>query len=106
MENHYTHILSVIDEQEAEDGRTAFEQFQTELFTLLEQVHDAIDKARGEEEAQAEAETRVSRVRLLGEKWGGAYHRIETLLGELQPQLEGEPIDNLELLKVKPRNLN
>ena len=54
----------------------------------------------------AAAETRVSRVCLLGEKWGGAYHRIETLLGELQTQLEGEPIDNLELLKVKTRNLN
>ena len=45
VENHYTHILSVIDEQEAEDGRAAFEQFQTELFTLLGWVNDAIDKA-------------------------------------------------------------
>ena len=61
-------ILSVIDKQEAEDGCAAFEQFQTELFTLLGRVHDAIDVARGEEEAQKDANTRVSRVRLLGER--------------------------------------
>ena len=70
VENHYTHILTVIDEQEAEDGRAAYEQFQTELFTLLGQVQDAIDKARGEEEAQEDANLKVSRIRLLGERWG------------------------------------
>ena len=45
VENLYTHILTVSDEQEVEDGRAAFELFQTELFTLLGRVHDAIDVA-------------------------------------------------------------
>ena len=71
VENHYTHILTLISEQEAEDGRAAHEQFQTQLFTLLGQVQDAIDKAREEEEAQEDANLKVSRVRLLGERWGG-----------------------------------
>ena len=101
VENHYTHILTVIGEDEDEDNRDAHEQFQTQLFTLMGRVQDAIDRARGEEEAQEDANRKVSRLRLLGERWGGAYHRIETVLAQLKTRLEGEPINNLELLEVK-----
>ena len=101
VENHYTHILSVIGDEEDEDERNAHEQFQTQLFTLMGWVQDAIDRARGEEEAQENANRKVSRLRLLGERWGGAYHRIETVLAQLKTRLEGEPINNLELLEVK-----
>ena len=43
----------------------------------------------------------MSRVRQLGERWGAAYQHIETVLGELKTRLEGEPIENVELLDVK-----
>ena len=44
VENHYTHILTLISEQEAEDGRPAHEQFQTQYLTLIGWVQDALDK--------------------------------------------------------------
>ena len=72
VENHYTHILSVIGDEEDEDERNAHEQFQTQLFTLMGRVQDAIDRARGEEEAQEDANRKVSRLCLLGERLGGA----------------------------------
>ena len=43
----------------------------------------------------------MSKVRQLGERWEAAYQYIETFLGELKTRLEGEPIDNIELLEVK-----
>ena len=44
VENHYTHILTLISEQEAEDGRPTHEQFQTQYLTLIGWVQDALDK--------------------------------------------------------------
>ena len=73
---------------------------------MMGRVQDALDKIREEEEAQEQANLKVSKVRLLGERWGAAYHRIETVLGELKTRLEGEPIDNVELLGVKSAQLN
>ena len=101
VEKHYMNILSMIDDEEDEDERDEHQQFQTQLFTLMGLVQDAIDRAWGEEEAQENANRKVSRLCLLGERWGGAYHRIETVLAQLKTRLEGEPINNLELLEVK-----
>ena len=44
VEGYYTHILTLISEQEAEDGRLAHEQFQTQYLTLIGRVQDALDK--------------------------------------------------------------
>ena len=38
------------------------EQYKTQFFTLMGRVHDAIDKAREEEEAQEQAKLKVSKV--------------------------------------------
>ena len=43
VEDYYTHILTMITEQEAEDGRLAHEQFQTQYLTLIGRVQDAIN---------------------------------------------------------------
>ena len=51
VEDYYMHILTLIIEQEAEDGCLAHEQFQTQYLTLIGQVQDAIDTLREEEEA-------------------------------------------------------
>ena len=51
VEDHYMHILTLITEQEAEDGRLAHEQFQTQYLTLIGRVQDALDTHREEEEA-------------------------------------------------------
>ena len=48
----------------------------------------------------------MSKARQLGERWQAAYHRIETVLGELKTRFEGEPIDNIELLGVKSAQLD
>ena len=58
------------------------------------------------EEASEQDLLKVSRVRQLGERWEAAYQHIETVLGELKTWLEGEPIDNVELLGVKSAQLN
>ena len=62
VEGYYMHILTLISEQEAEDGRLAHEQFQTQYFTLIGRVQDALDKIREEEEAQEWENLKVSKV--------------------------------------------
>ena len=107
IENYYTHILTLVeDEQEAEDGRLAYEEFQTQYLNLNGRVQDALDEHRVAEEAREQDLLRVSRVRQLGERWEVAYQHIETVLGELKTRLEGEPIDNVELLGVKSAQLD
>ena len=106
VKGYYMHILTLITEQEAEDGRLAHEQFQTQYLTLIGRVQDALDKLREEEEAQEQENLKVSKVRQLGERWAAAYQHIETVLGELKTRLEGEPIDNVELLGVKSAQLD
>ena len=45
VENYYTHILTLVeDEQEAEDGRLAYEEFQTQYLNLNGRVQDALDE--------------------------------------------------------------
>ena len=106
VEKHYTNILSMIDDEEDEDEHNEHQQFQTQLFTLTGLVQDAIDRARGEEEAQENANRKDSRIRLLGERWTGAYHRIETILAQLKTPLDGKPINSLELLEHKSTRLD
>ena len=43
VEDYYTRSLTLIDEQEAEDGRLAHEQFQTQYLTMIGWVQDALD---------------------------------------------------------------
>ena len=105
VEDYYMHKLTLIDEQEAEDGRLAHEQFQTQYLTLIGRVQDALDKHREEKEARERDHLKVSRVRQLGERWEVAYQHIDTVLAELKTGLEGEPIDNVELLGVKSARL-
>ena len=106
VENYYTHILTLIEEEQAEADRLAYEEFQTQYLNLNGRVQDALDAHREEEEDRERDNLKVSRVRLLGERWGAAYQHIETILGELKSWLEGEPIDNVELLEVKSAQLN
>ena len=60
VEDYYMHILTLITEQEAEDGRLAHEQFQTQYLTLIGRVQDSLDKLREEEEAQERENVKVS----------------------------------------------
>ena len=101
LENHFAHILLVGSEEETEEARGDHEEFQTELFALLSRVQDAIDKAKDEEEALMEADSRESRIRVLGERWLGTYRCIDAVLGELQTRLRGDPIDSLDVLELK-----
>ena len=101
LENHFVHILLVGSEEEAEEACGDHKEFQTELFALLSRVQDAIDKAKDEEEALMEADSRESRIRVLGERWLGTYRRIDAVLGELQTRLGGDPINSLDVLELK-----
>ena len=108
VEKLYTNILTMMDgdDDEDEDKRDAHLLFQTELFTLRDQVQDAIATSRGEEEAQDNLNRKDSQIRTLGERWTRAYHRIDTVLAQLKTRLEGEPINSLELLEHKSTRLD
>ena len=41
----------------------------------------------------------------MGERWTGAYHRIDTVLAQLKTRLGGKPINSLELLEHKSARL-
>ena len=66
VENHYLHILSLMSEEEAEAGRAAHEQFQTQFFAMMGWVQDALDKIQEEEEAQEWESQKVSKLCQLG----------------------------------------
>ena len=44
VENHYSHILSLMSEKEAEASHAAHKQFQTQFFTMMGRVQDALGK--------------------------------------------------------------
>ena len=52
VEDNFKHILTLINDQEAEGGRLAHEQFHTQYLTMIGRVQDALDKHQGEEDAQ------------------------------------------------------
>ena len=45
------------------------------------------------------------KVQQLSDRWDAAYQHVETVLEELKTRLEGEPIENVELLQVKSNQL-
>ena len=102
VEQLYQTILTLTDNVEDETERTAHLAFQTELFTLRDQVQDAVATARATEETRKDLARKEGRLRTFGEKWTAAYHRIDTVLAELKTCLtDGDPITSLELLEHK-----
>ena len=67
VEKLYTNVLTLMDNDEDEGERDAHLRFQTELFTLRDQVQDAVTIARDAEEAQHNLERKAGRIRTLGE---------------------------------------
>ena len=45
------------------------------------------------------------KVQQLSGRWEAAFQHVETVLGELKTRLEGEPMENVELLGVKSSQL-
>ena len=89
VENYFTHILTLVEDGQAEDDRLAYEEFQTRYLTLKGRAEDALDGHQVEEEARERDRLKVSKVCQLGERWGVAYHHIETVLGELKTRVRG-----------------
>ena len=91
VEKLYQNILTLTDNVEDEAERNAHLAFQTELFTLRDQVQDAVTAGRDTEETRNDLARKEGRIRTFGEKWTAAYHRIDTVLGELKLALEVTP---------------
>ena len=105
VEKLYQNVLSLRDNVEDAGEHGAHLAFQTELFTLRDQVQDAVTVGRDAEEARNDLARKEGRLRTFGEKWTAAYHRIDTVLGELKTRLGGDPITSLELLEHKSARL-
>ena len=105
MENYYIHIRTFTDEDQAEIDRVAFEEFQTRYLDVNGRVEDALEDHRIEEETREQDRLKVLKVKQLSDRWEAAYQHIETVLEELKTRLEGEPIENVELLQVKSSQL-
>ena len=50
VENYYVHIRTMTDDDQAEDDRVAFEEFQTRYLDINGRVEDALEEHRLEEE--------------------------------------------------------
>ena len=52
VENYYTHIRTLIEDEQAEDDRLAYEEFQTQYLDVSGRVTDALEDHRLEEETR------------------------------------------------------
>ena len=52
VENFYEHILTLTEDEQAEDNRLAYEEFQTRYLDLNGRVEDALEEHQLEEEAR------------------------------------------------------
>ena len=52
VENYYVHIRTMTDDDQAEDDRIAYEEFQTRYDDLHDRVEDALEDYRLDEEAR------------------------------------------------------
>ena len=105
VENLYDHLCTMTDKDQAEIDRVAFVDFQTRYIDLFGRVEDALEEHRIEEETREQARLKVIKIQQLGDRWDAAYQHVETVLEELKTRLEGEPIENVELLQVKSSQL-
>ena len=99
VEKLYQTVLSLMDNVEDEAERDAHLTFQTELFTLRDQVQDAVTAGQDAEETRNNLARKEGKIRTFGEKWTAAYHRMDMVLGELKTRLGGYPITSIELLE-------
>ena len=52
VENYYTHIQTLIEDEQAEDDRLAYEEFQTQYLDVSGWVANALEENRLEEETR------------------------------------------------------
>ena len=105
IEGYYDHLCTMTDEDLAEVDRIAFTDFQHRYTNLCGRVEDALEEHRSKEEAREQARLKVIKVQQLNAKWNAVHQHIETTLQEIKTRLEGDPIDNVELLQVKSNQL-
>ena len=91
------------DKQNAEDARLKALAMKEEacLKALAKEEEARLKMLASEEEARIKA----NKVQQLSAKWKVIHQHIETILDEIKTRLEGDPIDSLELLKVKSNQL-
>ena len=105
VENFYVHIRTMTDDDQAEVDRVAYEEFETRYLDLKGRVEDALEEHQIEEEGHERDHLKLVKVQQLSGRWEAAFQHVETVLGELKTRLEGEPIENVELLGVKSSQL-
>ena len=104
IEGLYDHLCTMTDEDRAKLDHVAFIDFQGRYTDLYGRVEDTLEEHRSEEEAREQARLKEIKVQQLNAKWNAAHQHIETILEEIKTRLEGDPIDNVELLQVKVIN--
>ena len=67
VENYFTHILTLIEDEQAEDDRLAYEEFQTQYLDISGRVTDALEENRLEEETHEQGNLKVVKVQQLAE---------------------------------------
>ena len=98
IENLYDHLCTMTDEDQAELDCVVFVDCQTRYIDLFGRVEDALEEHRIEEETRDQARLKAIKIQQLSDKWDAAHQHIKTILEEIKTRLEGEPIENVELL--------
>ena len=93
----YDRLKVLTKHEQAEVEPIASGKLQTRYEDLDARVEKALDDYY--------LKLKASKVRILGEKWRGAYLYIEAALAQLQTRLEGEPIIYLKVLELKSDKL-
>ena len=73
VENYFTHILTLVEDGQAEDDRLAYEEFQTQYLDISGRVTDALEQNRLEEETRELGDHRLVKVQQLADRWTAAF---------------------------------
>ena len=90
VEELYQTILTLTDNIEVDAEKDAHLAFQTDLFTLRDQIQEVVDAGRETMENRKNEVQKENRLKTFGDKWNAAYNCIDTILAEIKKGLTKE----------------
>ena len=102
----YGSAIVLADGIEIDADKQAHLSFQSDLYTLRDQIQEIVDAGREASETLKNDQTKESRLKQLGDKFDAAYNRVDTALAEMKTGLtDAETVFSLDLLNYKSEQL-
>ena len=80
----YESAIALADGIEIDADKQAHMSFQSDLYSLRDQIQEIVDAGREASETLKNDQTKESRLKQLGDKFDAAYNRVDTTLAEMK----------------------